>query len=103
MNEQATASTPLPRPSAPLLDLLNPREQTWTVIVLLALGLVLGSLEIWLLGWPLWDATVTVLLLLLIPGVLKWRADLRRSKTVTVAPQSGQPKSHISRLPNTRP
>jgi hypothetical protein len=79
MNEQAAASTPLPGvTSAPLLELLNPREQTSTVLILLTLGVVLGSLEMWLFGWPLWGATVTVLVLLLVPGVLKWRADLRR-------------------------
>jgi hypothetical protein len=78
MTEQAASPTSLSRPTAPLLELLNPREQTWTVLIVLALGLVLGSLEMWLLGWPLWGATVTVLVLLLVPGVLKWRADLRR-------------------------
>src|SRR5436190_23619333 len=79
MNEQATPTTPLSSAAPiPLLELLNPREQTWTVLILLTLGVVVGSLEMWLFGWPLWGATVTVLVLLLVPGVLKWRADLRR-------------------------
>lgn len=58
--------------------LLHPREHTRLVAAMLGLGLALGAAEMRFLGWPLWSATATVLALLLVPGMAKWRVDLRR-------------------------
>lgn len=76
-----TASSPLGPSDGvrfPLLTLLHPREQTGVVVLLLAVGLAVGGFGMHLAGWPLWVATVLVLGLLLVPGVLKWRDDRRR-------------------------
>src|SRR5690348_260534 len=62
----------------PILVLLHPREQGRPAAIVLALALVVGALEMSQLGWPLWGATSTVLLLMMLPGVVKWRADARR-------------------------
>lgn len=72
---------PLPRtepPRLPLLALLHPRELTPLVIATLVLGVLAGATAMRLAGIPLWGATAIVLVLLLIPGSLKWRADARR-------------------------
>jgi len=61
----------------PVLQLLHPREQTRAVLLMLALGVLVGGLAVWLKMLPLWIATSLVLGLVLVPGVLKWRADLR--------------------------
>ena len=65
-------------PGRSILTLLDPREYTRVVLVIFGGSLLLGAAEMRWLGWPLWRATATVLLLMLIPGVAKWRADLRR-------------------------
>jgi hypothetical protein len=62
----------------PILTLLHPREQGRPAVVVLAVALVVGALEMSQLGWPLWGATSTILLMMLVPGVAKWRADARR-------------------------
>lgn len=62
----------------PILDLVNPREQTLALVVTLVIGLALAAVQMIWAGWPLWAATVLVLCLLLIPAVLKWRTDARR-------------------------
>src|SRR5262249_28206946 len=61
-----------------LLELLDPHELRLAVAVMLAVGLVVGGGGIWRVGMPLWGATTVVLGFLLVPGVLKWRADRRR-------------------------
>src|SRR4029453_5453325 len=74
--------TEIRRPAVLLLELLDPREQTRTILILLAAGVggagagVAGAGMRWG-GLPLWGATVAVLLLLLPAAVLKWRDDLR--------------------------
>ena len=70
--------TEISRPVVPLLELLDPREQTRTVLVLLAAGVAVAAAGMRWRGLPLWGATVAVLLLLLPVAVLKWRGDLRR-------------------------
>jgi hypothetical protein len=65
-------------PRFSILALLHPREQTVLAVGMLAFGLLLGWGGMRWLGWPLWRATAAVLALLLVPGVLKWRADARR-------------------------
>jgi hypothetical protein len=70
--------TEISRPAVPLLELLDPREQTRTLVVLLAAGVTVGALGMRWWGMPLWGATVMALLLLLPAAVLKWRGDLRR-------------------------
>src|SRR5262245_12733902 len=74
----ATQTLPLKPLRIPVLTLLHPREQTGLVLGMLACGLLLGWAGMRWLGWPLWGATATVLALLLISGVAKWRADARR-------------------------
>lgn len=75
---QATLNqTPPSRPALPLLTLLDPRDQTRTMLVLLVVGVVAATVGMRWWGVPLWVATVAVLLILLAPAVLKWRADLR--------------------------
>lgn len=70
---------PGPRgPRLPVLTLLHPREHTLVVLVTLALGVCAAALAMRVAGLPLWGATALLLVLLLIPGGLKWRADLRR-------------------------
>ena len=77
--------TEIRRPVLPLLELLDPREHTRTILVLLAVGVAAASAGMRWWGLPLWGATVAVLLLLLPPAILKWRGDLRRyGMTVTV-------------------
>ncbi|MBC8076277.1 MAG: hypothetical protein H7Y32_09410 [Chloroflexales bacterium] len=75
---QATLSRTLPsRPALPLLTLIDPREQTGTMLILLVMGVVAAAVGMRWWGVPLWVATVAVLLTLLPPAVLKWRGDLR--------------------------
>ncbi|HET9222892.1 MAG TPA: hypothetical protein VFO07_10330 [Roseiflexaceae bacterium] len=69
--------TEIRRPAVPLLELLDPREQTRTILVLLAAGVAVTAVAMRWSGLPLWGATVAVLLLLLPPAILKWRDDLR--------------------------
>lgn len=76
---QATLKqTPPLRFSLPLLTLIDPREQTRTLLLLLGLGVAASAVAMRWWGVPLWVATVAVLLLILTPAVLKWREDLRR-------------------------
>lgn len=63
--------------SLPLLQLLHPRQYTRAVLVSLLLGVLLGTLAVTVLSWPLWAATAIVMVTLLPVGVLKWRDDRR--------------------------
>ena len=65
------------QPAVPLLELLDPREQTRTILVLFAVGVAAAAVAMRWWGLPLWGATVAVLLLLLPVAILKWRGDLR--------------------------
>jgi len=65
-------------PRFPLLELLHPREQTGAVLLMLALGVLVGGIAVWLGMLKLWMATTLVLGLVLVPGIFKWRTDLRR-------------------------
>lgn len=62
----------------PILEVLNPREQTPWVFTALLAGMVIASLGMQWLGWPFWAAVAAMLGALLVPGVFKWRADQRR-------------------------
>jgi hypothetical protein len=62
----------------PLFTLLHPRAQTRRLLVLLVVGLLLGSLAVAVLRVPLWGATTLVLALLLPPAVCKWQDDAQR-------------------------
>lgn len=76
-------SQPTGRWQLPLLALLrpiNPAGVGWALVV----GIALGATAITLLGWPLWMATTTVLLALLVPGVQQWRAQRRQFGTVAM-------------------
>lgn len=78
MRIQASPLDRAGRPGFAILALLHPREHTRFVGWMLGFGLLIGTFEQRWLGWPLWRATATILLLMLIPGVVKWRSDLRR-------------------------
>ena len=67
-----------PHLKLPLLTLVDPREQTGTMLVLLAAGTVAGLVGMRWWGVPLWVATVAVLLLLLPSAIRKWRDDFLR-------------------------
>lgn len=78
MNRSTATRTLTLWPKLPVLKLLHPRERTRLTLAMLGLGLVLATLEMRLLSWPLWKGTATVLALLLVAGVAKWRDDARR-------------------------
>jgi hypothetical protein len=61
-----------------LLELLNPRDQARSLVLVLVFGLLGWGLLVWSAGMPIWGATSLVLAALLVPGVRKWRADLHR-------------------------
>jgi hypothetical protein len=65
-------------PRIPLLDLINPREQTRLALLMLAIGLLAAAGAMRWLGMPLWGATALVLVLLLPAGIVKWRGDAQR-------------------------
>lgn len=99
------AATQLARaPRFPVLELMHPRERTWLVLAALGLGLALGYAGMHLLGWPLWVASSIGLVLLLAPGVLKWRDDWRRHGqlvmvlSVLIAAQGFHTIEHISQI-----
>ncbi|HRC76679.1 MAG TPA: hypothetical protein PLO33_13470 [Kouleothrix sp.] len=69
----------------PILALLNPREYTWLLLATLGLGAALGTALVRVYRQPLWVAVAAGLALLLLPGVLKWRADARRYGYVVMA------------------
>lgn len=66
------------RPRSPLLQLIDPREQTRLMLIMLAVGVLIGAFEMYWWQRPLWIATVITVLLVLIPALLKWRDDLAR-------------------------
>ncbi len=67
------------RPVMPaLFSLLNPRQQTRRLLLLLSAGIVSGGLLVALARLPIWGATVMTLGLSLYPAVQKWRADVVR-------------------------
>ena len=65
----------------PLLRLLNPKQHTWPVLVLLVLGLVVAYTTVALGIFPVWMATALVLVILMPAGILKWRDDRVRYGT----------------------
>lgn len=73
-----TTTSSFSHPRIPLLDLIDPREQTRLVLALLAIGLLAAAGAMRWLQMPLWGATVLVLALLLPVGAVKWRGDARR-------------------------
>jgi hypothetical protein len=75
---RATLQPNRPARLVPILELLDPHDQTRTILVLLAAGVAAAAVGMRWWGVQLWVATVAVLLLLLPPAVRKWREDLRR-------------------------
>jgi hypothetical protein len=65
------------RPALPLLELLDPREQTRTLLILFAAGVAAMAVAMRWWDLPLWGATAVVIALLLPAAILKWRGDLR--------------------------
>lgn len=61
-----------------VLVLLDPGRLAPAAWAALAAGLAAGWAGYFVLEWPLWSITATVLLVLLPVGILKWRNDLRR-------------------------
>ena len=62
----------------PVLVLLHPRREARLLLIVLALGVTLGTALVVLAGLPLWGATVVAAGLLLYPAIRKWRDDLAR-------------------------
>ncbi len=62
----------------PLLQLINPREQSLLIVLTLSFGVFAGVAVVAWFKQPFWVAAATVLASLLVPGVVKWRADVRR-------------------------
>jgi hypothetical protein len=91
-------------PRFPILTLLHPRDQTRAVVVLALLGGLLWSVVIWFFRTPVWVASASVLALLLLPGALKWREDLRRygptimALSVLLAAQGFHMIEHVSQV-----
>jgi hypothetical protein len=91
-------------PRFPVLALLHPRQHTGIVLVFAAAGLLAWGIAVRLLHMPVWVASAGVLALLLVPGVLKWRDDLRRhgptvmALSVLLAAQGFHTIEHASQL-----
>lgn len=68
----------------PLLELIHPREQSRSLLGMLGLGVALGFVTVLWWGLPLWIATLIALALLMVPAVLKWRADRLRYGTTAM-------------------
>jgi hypothetical protein len=91
-------------PRFPVLALLHPRERTSLAVALSAAGVLGWGIAVWLLRVPVWMASAGVLALLLIPGMLKWRDDLRRhgptimALSVLLAAQGFHTIEHTSQL-----
>jgi hypothetical protein len=75
--QAALTQTRTTRPSLPLLELIDPRDQTRPIVTLLIAGVAVSFVAMRWWGVSLWVATVGVLLLLLPPAIRKWREDLR--------------------------
>jgi hypothetical protein len=65
-------------PRFPIATLLHPRERARLVLGFALIGALGWCAAVWLLHIPVWQASAGVLALLLAPGALKWRDDLRR-------------------------
>lgn len=66
------------RPRVPLLTLLHPREHTALVAVTGVVALVAAWIARTIVGWALWQAVALVLVIMLVPAALTWRATARR-------------------------
>jgi hypothetical protein len=91
-------------PRSPVLALLHPRERTRAVAALALIGVLWWCAAVWLLRTPVWVASASVLALLLLPGALKWRDDLRRygptvmALSILLAAQGFHTIEHISQV-----
>ncbi|MEN9934229.1 MAG: hypothetical protein RLZZ387_808 [Chloroflexota bacterium] len=65
-------------PDIPLLELINPRRHTWALLAVLALGVVVATAAVQLLGVKVWVVSAGTLAALLVPAALKWREDRAR-------------------------
>lgn len=62
----------------PILALLNPGEHMPWLIAAILTGIVAGSLVMQWLDWPFWTAVAVMIVCLLVPSIIKWRADEQR-------------------------
>jgi hypothetical protein len=67
-----------------LLHVLDPREYRRPVFGALAAGVIVAAIGVSQRWFPLWAATLLVLIGLLPVGVVKWRADVRRFGKATM-------------------
>jgi hypothetical protein len=99
-----TATELGPAPRFPILTLLHPRAQTRAVVALTIAGVLLWGVAIRAFGVPVWVASLSVLGLLLLPGVLKWLDDRRRYGptamvlSVLLAAQGFHTIEHVSQM-----
>jgi hypothetical protein len=91
-------------PRFPILTLLHPRAQTRAVVALAFAGVLLWGVAIRAFGVPVWVASLSVLGLLLLPGVLKWLDDRQRYGltamvlSVLLAAQGFHTIEHVSQM-----
>ncbi len=80
MTERSAPTTETPRPAGrwPILALLNPGEHTPWLVAAVLTGVVAGSLAMRWLEWPFWTAVAVMIVCLLVPSIIKWRADEKR-------------------------
>ncbi len=64
-----------PKPSSPVLSLLNPRETTKWFALTVPIGLLCGAFGITFMKFPLWAAVLALLVAVMPALVIKWRAD----------------------------
>lgn len=72
------SAAPRPVPRLPIVEVLTPREHRALILGGTAVALIAAGVALTRLGWPVWAATGLFLLLLVVPGSLKFRADARR-------------------------
>ena len=76
--------TTLRKAVTPLATLLNPREMAGPLLVMAGLGVVGSVVGMTRYEWPLWGAAALILSLLLVPMMVKWRADRLRYGTIAM-------------------
>lgn len=67
-----------PTPRLPIVDVLTPREHRSLILGGTGVALAAAAFALTRLAWPVWAATGLFLLLLAVPGAIKFRADARR-------------------------
>jgi hypothetical protein len=89
-------------PRIALLELLNPREHTPFILATLLASVLAATVAVQMNALPLWGAALSVMALLVVPALPKWRADRLRYGTpamvlcILVAAQGFHTVEHIT-------